>query len=48
MAVFDVLIVVVLIFSRCYGQNYPFKNTSLSFEDRVKVSAAAATNVNSE
>ena len=26
-----------LVFCKCDGQSYPFMNTSLSFEDRVKV-----------
>ena len=25
----------------CHGQDYPFRNTSLSFEDRVKVSKSS-------
>ena len=35
-----VLIIVVLAFWKCHGQTYPFMNTSLSFEDRVKVCVA--------
>ena len=33
----EVLVVSALLFSGSHGQDYPFKNTSLSFEDRVKV-----------
>ena len=33
----DLLIVLSLLLCRCHGQDYPFRNTSLSFEDRVKV-----------
>ena len=34
-----VFIIVVLAVWKCHGQTYPFMNTSLSFEDRVKVEA---------
>ena len=37
MAVVSVFVVFVLAVCRCHGQNYPFRNTSLSFEERVKV-----------
>lgn len=30
-------IVFAVVFSGCQGQSYPFMNTSLSFEERVKV-----------
>ena len=33
-----VFIIAILAFlNQCHGQTYPFMNTSLSFEDRVKV-----------
>ena len=37
MAVVEVLVVSALLFSGSHGQDYPFKNTSLSLEDIVKV-----------
>jgi hypothetical protein len=38
MAVVDVLVVLALLLcGRSLGQDYPFRNVSLSFEDRVKV-----------
>ena len=37
MATADVLIVLALLLCKCLGQDYPFRNVSLSFEDRVKV-----------
>ena len=30
-------VLILLAFYKCQGQPYPFMNTSLSFEDRVKV-----------
>ena len=47
MAVVGVFVVFVLAFCGCHGQDYPFRNTSLSFEDRVKVvSSEHCLNVN--
>ena len=39
MAVLGVFILLGAVLCGCHG-DYPFRNTSLSFEDRVKVSAA--------
>ena len=46
MAIIDLISVLVafaLAYSSCHGQSYPFRNTSLSFEERVKVQLAIAT-----
>ena len=37
-AIHCVLVVIVLAVAKCQAQTYPFMNTSLSFEERVKVS----------
>ena len=46
MAIIDLISVLVAFasaYSSCHGQSYPFRNTSLSFEERVKVQLAIAT-----
>ena len=42
MAVAILIALYILAFDdACHGQDYPFRNTSLSFEDRVKVSESS-------
>ena len=38
MAIAILFALYVLASNACHGQDYPFRNTTLSFEDRVKVS----------